>query len=294
MTVQNNGPNKSKSHFTSQPISLLCCTGLQTVTAEREDAIMRADKAEHKSRKLRQQLVELQKKLDDYSSVSSHSPVESVSSHLHAESAPARAPESPPSQPPVSSQNGDSDLSAQIEELTRQLEAAAVSASARDADLKTAHAELASERGRFESAKAALRTELAVLSQEAEADKAVLTQRVQELSSQHEAHMQQEDALRAALASDRDSFAERGQQLESELARLTQQLEGQDEEVRRLKAAQQQLHETVEASEQEAQENFDKFSAKEEVCTYVHPTCPSHTLRMSSDDRQDEASVLLL
>lgn len=135
------------------------------MTAEREDALMRADRAELQSQRLRQQLVELQKKLGDFSSVRNRYVAESASSHLHAELAPA----SPPSQPLTSAQNLDSALSAQLDE---QLTAAAVSASAGDADLKSAYAELASERGRFESAKAVLSTELAVL-----------TQRLQELSS---------------------------------------------------------------------------------------------------------------
>lgn len=254
------------------------------MTADREAAILRADKAELKSQKLQQQLVQLQKKLGDYASVMSQSPAESVSSHTHADSALTQAPESPPSQAPVSSQNGDSDsdLTARVVELTQQLEAAAVLASAREADLKSAHAELASERGRAESVKAALRTELAVLSQQAEADKAELTQQVQELISQHEAQMQQGHTLSTELASERDSFAERSQELESELARLTQQLAEQEEEVRRLSAAEQELQETVGALEQEAQENFDKFSAKEEVRTFAcpHSTCVSLTLRL--------------
>ncbi|KAL3145512.1 hypothetical protein ABBQ32_003336 [Trebouxia sp. C0010 RCD-2024] len=56
--------------------------GLQMVTAERETAILRADKAELKSRQLRQQVVTLQKKLGDYNSVRTLSSAESISSHL--------------------------------------------------------------------------------------------------------------------------------------------------------------------------------------------------------------------
>lgn len=52
------------------------------VTAERETAILRADKAELKSRQLRQQVVTLQKKLGDYNSVRTLSSAESISSHL--------------------------------------------------------------------------------------------------------------------------------------------------------------------------------------------------------------------
>ena len=242
------------------------------MTAERETAILRADKAELKRRQLQQQLAQLQKRLDDYTSVNSRSPAELVSSYMHAESAPTQVLESPPSQPPDSPQNGDSDLSAQLDELTRQLEAAAVSASARDADLKSAHAELASERGRSESVKAALSTELAVLSQQAEADKAELSQQLQELTSQHESQRERADSLSAELAAERDSFAERSHQHKSELGEVTQQLAEKEEDVRRLKEAQQALQQTVESLEQEAQEHFEKFSAKEEVCISVLDT----------------------
>lgn len=78
-------------------------------------------------------------------------------------------------------------------------------ASASDAVLKSAHAELASEHANAESAKAALRTELAVLCQKAEADKAALTQQVQELTLQHEAQNLMQGDNSAELA-------ERGQQ----------------------------------------------------------------------------------
>ncbi|KAL3136648.1 hypothetical protein ABBQ38_005889 [Trebouxia sp. C0009 RCD-2024] len=173
--------------------------GLQIVTAERETAILRADKAELKTRRLQQQVVMLQKKLDDYTSVRPWSPAESVSSHMHAESAPTRALESPPSLPPMSFQYGNSALGTQIHELTRQLtqqlEAATMLASASDASLKSAHAKLASEQDKSESAKAALRAELAMLSQQAEADKAALTQQVQELTAQHEAQVQRDDTF---------------------------------------------------------------------------------------------------
>ena len=282
-----------------------CCTGLPLITAEREDAILRADKAEYESTDLQAQLVSLQKKLHDYHSVASfsQSPAESAANHLHAESAPTAAPGSPRSQPPESSQNGDSDLSAQVDELNQQLEAAAMSASAREADLKSVHAELASERGMSESIKAALRTELAVLSQQAEADKAALREQVKELSSQQDAQRQEAEALSNELAAvtlradsasaEHDSFAEHHQQLESEKAEMTQQLEGllaraghhnaSEEELQRMHEVHQKLQEKVEALEEEAQENFDRFSAKEEVhlsftCSklqlFVHTSSP--------------------
>ena len=265
----------------------MCCTGLPLVTAEREDAILRADKAEYESTELRAQLASLQKKLHDYNSVTStsQSPAELVSSHLAAESAPTPTTDSHPSQPPKSPQNGDPDLSAELDEVSRQLEAAAMSASAREADLKTVHAELASERGMSESIQAALRIELAVLTQQAETDKAALTEQMQELSSQQDAQRQQAESLSTELAvvalraesasAERHSLAEHSQQLESEKAEMTQQLEGllaragqhkaSEEEVQRLNQAHQELQEKVEALEEEAQENFDKFSAKEEV-----------------------------
>lgn len=274
-------------------------TGLPLVTAEREDAILRADKAELESTQLRAQLTSLQKKLHDYSSVTSysHSPAESTSSHAHAESASApQVPDSPPSQPPASSQNGDSDLSTRVDELSRQLEAATTSASATEADLKIARAELASERGMSESIKAALRTELAVLTQHAEADSAALTEQMEELSSQHDAQRQQAETLGTQLAevtrradsatAERDSLADRSQQLESEKEELTQQLQGllasargreaSEEEARRLHEAHQKLRDKVVALGEEAQENFDRFSAKEEVClqsTYTFWPC---------------------
>ena len=253
------------------------------VTAEREDAILRADKAELELTKIRAQLASLQKQLDD--NTSTHT----SSFHATAESAPVPMPDSPPSQPPASSQNGDSHLSAEVAELTQQLEAASVSASAVHADLASARTELAAERGVFESTKAALST-----------DMAMLTQQVEELSFMHSAQHQQAETLGTELAeakrqaesasAERDSFAERNHELESELrdsactaeamsaekAELSQQLEGlsvragqdaaAEEEVRQLRDAHRELQEKLQGLEEEAQENFDKFSGKEEVC----------------------------
>ena len=135
------------------------------------------------------------------------SPAESASSHLHVESAPTHGPESPLSHCPVPPQDSDSELKTQFAELTRQLEAATALASAKFADLKSAHVELASKLGRSESVKAAMRTELAVLSQQAAGDTAAVTQHVQALTSEHEVLMQRDNNLYAEPAPEPDQFA---------------------------------------------------------------------------------------
>ena len=266
------------------------------MTAEREDAVLRADKAEYESTQIRAQLASLQKKLHDYNSVTSSnpSPAESASSHMHAESAPTPAPDSD-SQPLELSQNKDSDLSAQVDELRQQLEAAATSASALEADLMSVHAELASERGMYESIQAALKTELAVLTQQAEADKTTLTEQMQELSLRQDAQRQQAEALSTELAAvtlradsvsaERDSLAERSQQLESGKAEATQQLEGllaragqhqaSEDKVLRLNEAYQTLQEKLEALEEEAQGKLRQvFNQRRGIPKdHIHASC---------------------
>ena len=272
------------------------------ITAEREDAILRADKAELETNQLRAQLVNLQQQqLTSFtstatSSASPYSPRES--SHVH------EGLDSHPSQPPPSTHDSNSDLSAQVVQLTEQLEAAALSASMAQADLAADRARLQAELSACVSDKAALSTEVALLTQQAEADQATFAQQKEELTSARDAQSQRAENLSADLteatrmadsaSAERDSFAERCQELESELqesnstaeaasaekAQLSKQLDkltaraqqskAAEEELQLLKDAHQELQEKLQGLEEEAQENFDKFTAKEEVCFKPH------------------------
>lgn len=265
--------------------------GLAVVTAEREDARRRAEQAEFEMRELRAECKSLVDRLQAQSA--SMQPIDSELSRSQVDSAPAQAPDSPPSQAPTSTQGDSSELNAT--ELTRQLEEAAVKTSSLEADIVSLHAQVVTRNVEFESSRAALSTELALM-----------TQQIEQLSSQRDQATQRVESSFA----ERDSFAKKTRELETELAESTlrteslsaekvelkQQLEGllagaeqtseaQDEvqklqgqlsqlqeqlqhkkeEVRRLEEEQGQLHQKVHSLEEEAQESFEQLTGKEEV-----------------------------
>lgn len=105
------------------------CAGLASITAEREDAIRRADEAEDEMRKLADQRNILLRKLEGLPD----SPSQGLST-----SAPAGDSSSAGFGPaPESGAEGSSDLKAQVPELTPQYEAIATECSELKAELAT-------------------------------------------------------------------------------------------------------------------------------------------------------------
>ncbi|KAL0043344.1 hypothetical protein WJX79_002000 [Trebouxia sp. C0005] len=270
--------------------------GLAVVTAEREDAMRRAEQLEFEMRELRAECKSLMDRLQSQSAADTASmqPVESELNRSQADSAPAQAPESPPHQAPASTQGDSSELSPT--ELTRQLEEAVLKISSLEADIVSLHAQVVTRNAEFEGSRASLSTDLALM-----------TQQVEQLSSERDQATQRADSS----FSERDSFAEKARELKAELAESTlqleslsaekeelkQQLEGllagakqtseaqdevqklqtqlsqlqeqllqREEEVRRLEEEQGQLHQKVQSLEEEAQESFEQLTGKEEEC----------------------------
>ena len=270
------------------------CSGLPVITAEREDAILRADKAEFEARKLKAEIQSLTEQLQAFAAGASlPSQHESQLSQAHCDSPPSQAPDSPIS---ASAQDTSSQLNARIFELTQRLEEAAVLRSSMEADLATAHARSVTQSAELESIRASLSTQVAVLTQQLEAvtdDKLKLSQRAEQLSAEAaEANKRAETS-----GAERDTFEQQAQQLESELHKssqraeelsteteeLRQQLDAMlaragrndeaEEEVQKLQREVEKLQEKVQSLEAEAQESFEKFSEKEEVS----PTARSRT-----------------
>lgn len=110
------------------------CAGLATITAEREDAIRRADEAEDEMRKLADQRNTLLRKL----AALPDSPTQGLST-----SAPAGDSSSAGFGPaPESVAEGSSDLKAQVTELTHRCQARSAECSELKAELATTHDKL--------------------------------------------------------------------------------------------------------------------------------------------------------
>ena len=219
--------------------------------------------------------------------------IESELSRSRVDSAPAQAPDSPPSQAPVSTQGDSSELSGT--ELTRQLEEAAVKISSQEADIVSLHAQVVTREAEFESSRAALSSELALMTQQAEqlsserdqatqraessfaeqdtfaekareleAELAESTLRTESLSAEKEELKQQLEGLLAGAKQSSEAQDE-VQKLQGQLSQLQEQLLQREEEVRRLEEEQGQLHQKVQSLEEEAQESFEQLTGKEEV-----------------------------
>ncbi len=214
--------------------------------------------------------------------------IESELSRSRVDSAPAQAPDSPPSQAPVSTQGDSSELSGT--ELTRQLEEAAVKISSQEADIISLHAQVVTRKAEFESSRAALSSELALMTQQAERDQATQraessfaerdtfaekareleaelaesTLRTESLSAEKEELKQQLEGLLAGAKQSSEAQDE-VQKLQGQLSQLQEQLLQREEEVRRLEEEQGQLHQKVQSLEEEAQESFEQLTGKEEV-----------------------------
>lgn len=266
--------------------------GLAVVTAEREDAIRKAEQLEIEMRKLRAKCQHLTDELQARSSA--------PSTQLHDAAAPTQAPDSPPTQPPASAQMDNSAVTGtHLVELTQQLEDAKLSISAQEADIVSLHAQVISRNAEFESTRAALRTELALLTQQAQqhcSERDVATQRAESSSAERDTYAQQAQQLEADLAesshraeslsAQREELeqqvegllAQAGQnevasaemqRLQEQLDQLQEKLHHTEEEALRLEGEQGQLHHKVQSLEEEAQESFEQLTAKEEVRHHV-------------------------
>ena len=277
--------------------------GLAVVTAEREDAIRKAEQLEIEMRKLR---AKCQALVDELQARPSE-----ASSQLHDAAAPTQAPDSPPTRPPASAQKDNSAFTdTHLVQLTQQLEDANLNVSAKEADIVSLHAQVISRNAELESTRAALRTELALLTQQAQqhcSERDVATQRAESSSAERDTFAQQAQQLEADLAESTHRaeslsaqrvdleqqveglLAQAGQnevasaemqRLQEQLNQLQEKLHHTEEEVQRLEGEQGQLHHKVQSLEEEAQESFEQLTGKEEVKHQIqYHTTAVYTMR---------------
>ena len=268
-------------------VDKFCASAVRVVAlavADTEDALVRAEQAEQEATQLRGECKSLSDRLQAYSllDLAPAQRAEAQSSNPQDDSSPSPSPDSPPTQTSASTLGNTSKHSARLVELSQQLEAAATLRSTMEAGLAGAHAELKSQSAELASTKATLSTEVAILSEQTQAlttDKDELIQRLQQLDSERGTLSRQAEQLTAEIAevtqraesatAERDSFAERALELESALSASTQAAEGLRVERDEVHQQVAQLQEKVQGLEEEAQENFDRFSEKEEVSTLM-------------------------